>query len=163
MRTTEPWSLSDWLTAIGIGLTALGIMLATAGLATPAVLTGLGVATGAFGVASTVADLHHRSELGILTDADTHQAILFIAADIVSVLTLGIGRASALAGEAAVAAGRTTQVVVRLRQAAALATLADKALGRPCWSPWAPTTCSSIRRSSMATCRLRNAMLRSPS
>jgi Domain of unknown function (DUF4157) len=129
MRTTEPWSLSDWLTAIGIGLTALGVILASAGLATPAVLTGLGVASAAFGIASTVADLQHRSELGILTEADTHRAILFIAADIVSVLTLGLGRAAALAGEAAAAAGRTTQVVVRLRQAAAIATLADKALG----------------------------------
>lgn len=127
--TTEPWSLSDWLTAIGIGLTALGIMLASAGLATPAVLTGLGVATAAFGVASTLADLLHRSELGILTDADTRRAILFIAADIVSALTLGVGRAAALAGEAAALAGRSTQMVVRLRQAAALATLADKALG----------------------------------
>ena len=127
--TTEPWSLTDWLSAIGLGLTALGVMLATAGLATPAVLTGLGVATAAFGVASTLADVQHRSELGILTDADIHGAILFIAADIVSALTLGIGRAAALAGEAAATAGRTTQMVVRLRQAAALATAADKALG----------------------------------
>jgi hypothetical protein len=129
MRTTEPWSLSDWLTAIGIGLTALGLILATGGLATPGVLAGLGVASATFGIAATVADLQHRSELGILTSADTHRAILFIAADIVSVLSLGLGRAAALAGEAAAAAGRTTQIVVRLRQAAALATLADKALG----------------------------------
>ena len=129
MRTTEPWSLSDWLTAIGIGLTALGVILATAGLATPAVLTGLGVASAAFGIASTVADLHHRSELGILTEADTRRAILFIAADIVSVLSLGLGRAAALASESAAAVGRTTQVVVRLRQAAAIANLADKTLG----------------------------------
>lgn len=129
LQTTEPWSLSDWLTAIGIGLTALGIILATGGLATPGVLAALGVASAAFGIASTVADLEHRSELGILTDADTHRAILFIAADIVSALTLGVGRAAALAGEAAVAAGRTTQVFIRLRQAAAIVNLADKALG----------------------------------
>ena len=129
LRTTEPWSLSDWLGAIGIGLTALGVILMTGGLATPAVLTGLGIAAAGFGVASTLADLRHRSELGILTDADTRRAILFLAADIVSALTLGVGRAAALAGEAAVAAGRVTSVAVRLRRAAAVADLADRALG----------------------------------
>ncbi len=129
LRTTEPWSLSDWLGAIGIGLTALGLILVTGGLATPAVLTGLGVAAAGFGVASTLADLHHRSELGILTEADTQRAILFLAADIVSALTLGLGRAATLAGEAAVAAGRTTRIAVRLRQAASVANLADRTLG----------------------------------
>src|SRR6185437_13097897 len=70
LETTEPWSLSDWLGAIGLSLAALALLLSTAGLATPAVLAGLGIGSAALSVGSTLADLSEKSELGILTQED---------------------------------------------------------------------------------------------
>ena len=97
LRTTEPWSLSDWLGAIGLTLAGLGIILLTGGAGTPAVLAALGIASASFGVASTLADLSHRDELGILTQADKDRAILAIAVDVASALSLGLGQAAGAA------------------------------------------------------------------
>ena len=129
LETTEPWSLSDWLTAIGLGLAGLGLILATGGLASPGVLAALGIASAGFSIASTVADLSHRSELGILTAEDRNRAILFIAADIASALSLGLGHAAAELTRAGVAAGRITRLTIIIRRAATAAAIADKALG----------------------------------
>jgi hypothetical protein len=129
LETTEPWSLSDWLSAIGMGLAALAIVLGTAGMATPAVLAGLGILGAAAGIGSTLADLQARSELGILTQEDKEKAVLFIAADLASALTLGLGRSAAGAARAATTAGRATRLTFVVQRAARAANVADRVLG----------------------------------
>jgi hypothetical protein len=49
METTEPWSLTDWLTWIGLGLVVLGMTAASAGAATPATLLLVGGSRGRHG------------------------------------------------------------------------------------------------------------------
>ena len=129
LRTTEPWSLSDWLGAIGLTLAGLGIILLTGGAGTPAVLAALGIASASFGVASTLADLSHRDELGILTQADKDRAILAIAVDVASALSLGLGQAAGAAGRAATAAGRVTRLTVVVQRSAQVAGVVDRTLG----------------------------------
>ncbi|MET0649825.1 MAG: DUF4157 domain-containing protein [Pyrinomonadaceae bacterium] len=99
MPTTEPWSLSDWLTAIGITAAALAIILGTAGYGTPAVIAG--VAAIGLSIGATAADLHERSEAGVLTQEDIDRATLSIAVDLASALTLGLGRIVAVSARAA--------------------------------------------------------------
>lgn len=130
IRTTESWSISDWLGAIGMGIAGLALILASAGMATPAVLAGLGIASAAFGVASTLADLHEKSELGILTTEDKERAILFIAADIASALSLGLGHVASEMGHAAVFAGRVSKVTILVQRTAKVAATADKLIGK---------------------------------
>jgi hypothetical protein len=129
LQTTEPWSLSDWLGAIGMSLAALALLLGTAGLATPAVLAGLGIASAAFSVGSTLADLKEKSELGILTQEDKNKAILFIAADIASALSAGLGHAARELGAAAAAAGRVSRLAIVVQRTATAVGAIDKALG----------------------------------
>lgn len=130
IRTTEPWSLSDWLGAIGLGVAGLALILGTAGMATPAVLAGLGIVSAAFGVASTLADLHEKSELGILTPEDKARAILFIAADIASALSLGLGQAANQLGRAAAVAGRVSKVTILVQRTAKVAAAVDQVIGK---------------------------------
>lgn len=99
LKTTEPWSLSDWLTAIGITVAALAIILGTAGYGTPAVIAG--VASIGLSIGATAADLHERSEAGVLTQEDIDRATLSIAVDLASALTLGLGRIAAVSARAA--------------------------------------------------------------
>ena len=128
LETTEPWSLSKWLGTIGMGLAALALILGTAGLATPAVLAGLGIASAAFGIGSTLAELSEKSELGILTQADRDKAMLFIAADLASALTLGLGRAASGATRMASAAGQVSRFTFVVQRAAAGMAVVDTAL-----------------------------------
>ncbi len=70
LRTTEPWSLSDWLAAIGITLGLLAITVGTLGSGTApaaAAATVLFVGSAAAGVGSGVADIYERSQLDELT------------------------------------------------------------------------------------------------
>lgn len=129
LETTEPWSLSKWLGMIGMGIAALALILGTAGLATPAVLAGLGILGAAAGIGSTLADLNERSELGILTQADKDKAILFIAADLASALTLGLGRAASGLARGAAAGSRATKLAFVVQRAATGAGVADRVLG----------------------------------
>jgi hypothetical protein len=129
LRTTEPWSLSDWLGAIGLTLAGLGVILLTGGVGTPAVLAALGIASASFGVAATLADLSHRDELGILTQADKDRAVLAIAVDVASALSLGLGQAAGAAGRATATAGRVTRLTVVVQRSAQVAGVVDRALG----------------------------------
>src|SRR5207249_2977731 len=60
LPTTEPWSVSKWLGVIGMGIAGLALILASGGLATPGVLTALGVASAGFSIASTLAELQEK-------------------------------------------------------------------------------------------------------
>ena len=121
--TTEPWSLSDWLSAIGMALAAIAIaaaVLATGGAAAPAAVAfyaGVGAAAAA---GSTLANLHERRQQGILTSANIDDAMISIAIDVVTALSMGLGRLIALppaaariglTGERFIALQRATQVV----------------------------------------------------
>ena len=99
LQTTEPWSLSDWLDAIGITVAALAIIIGTAGYGTPAVIAG--VASIGLSIGATVADLHERSEAGVLTQEDIDRATLSIVVDLASALTLGLGRIASVSARAA--------------------------------------------------------------
>jgi hypothetical protein len=68
MDTTEPWSLTDWLTWIGIGLVVLGATVASAGLATPA--TVLIVGGSLTSAAAGVADIVEKKQAGVLETRD---------------------------------------------------------------------------------------------
>ncbi len=124
LETTEPWSLSDWLSAIGIALAAITItasVLATGGASTPAAVAfyaGLGAA--AAGAGSTLAQMHEKSEQGILTSADVNNAMVSIGIDIITAASMGLGRLVSLpataariglTGERFIALQRITQVV----------------------------------------------------
>jgi hypothetical protein len=129
LRTTEPWSVSKWLGAIGMGIAGLALILASGGLATPGVLTALGVASAGFSIASTLTELQEKAELGILTDEEKYKAILFIAADLASALSAGLGAAAAKATKAATIAGRATRMTVLIQRTAKAASAVDKLLG----------------------------------
>ena len=130
LETTASWSLSDWLGAIGIGLAALAIILGTGGLASGAVVAGLTVASAGFSIASTVSDLAHRSELGILTGEDKEKAVLFIAADLASVFSLGLSRTAGSLARLAAETGEVSRMTIIVRRAATAAAFGDKWLGR---------------------------------
>jgi hypothetical protein len=105
LETTEPWSLSDWLQAIGIALAAIALVaavVATGGAAAPAAVAfyaGLGAA--AAGIGSILASLHEKREQGILTSKDIDEAMISIGIDILTAMTMGLGRLVALPGAAA--------------------------------------------------------------
>ena len=124
LETTEPWSLSDWLTAIGIALAAIALtatLVATGGASAPAVIAfyaGLGAA--AAGIGASLANLHERDQQGILTSADVDAAMISIAIDLVTAASMGLGRLVTVPGAAArlgligerfIALQRVTQVV----------------------------------------------------
>ena len=87
--TEASWDLSDWLQAIGIGLAALGLILATAGAGTPAAVAF--IAASAVGIMATVEDLNEKAAHGMLTQEDLDRAVLYIALDIAGALTAGLG------------------------------------------------------------------------
>ena len=93
LRTTMPTEMSDWLAAAGLTLVAIGIIALTAGAGTPAALAFAGSA--AFGAAGTAMALHEKEEQGLATQQDRNESMVFIAADLLSVLTLGLGRIAA--------------------------------------------------------------------
>ncbi len=124
LETTEPWSLSDWLSAIGMALAAIALVaavIATGGAAAPAAVAFYaGVGAAAFGVGSTLASLHEKSQHGILTSKDVDEAMISIAIDIVTAASMGLGRLVALpraaariglTGERFLALQRVTQAV----------------------------------------------------
>ena len=90
MDTTEPMSLTDWLTWIGLGLVVLGATAASAGLATPATLLIVGGSLA--GAAAGVADIVERKEAGVLETRD-------IVINVVQII-------GSLAGAGAAASGR---------------------------------------------------------
>ncbi len=124
LETTEPWSLSDWLSAIGMALAAIALVaavVASGGAAAPAAVAfyaGLGAA--AAGIGSSLAGLHEKSEQGILTSSDVDKAMISIGIDIITAASMGLGRLVAapaaaarigLAGERFIVLQRITQMV----------------------------------------------------
>jgi hypothetical protein len=114
LETTEPWTVSDWLGAIGMTLAAIALIagtVATLGLAAPATVPALaGIATAAgigaagFNIASTVTGLEEKKAYGLLTEEDKDRAIFSITLDIIGALSLGLGRLAAVAEAGAQAA-----------------------------------------------------------
>jgi hypothetical protein len=138
LETTEPWTATDWLKAIGmtlgaIALVAAGIVTggAALGLAAPTIagITTFGAVTGilgaGFNIAGTVADMREKERFGLLTPEEKARGYLSIALDIVGALSMGLGRLASIAEEGAVAiqAGRSVGAVTR-----ALATLEGRSL-----------------------------------
>lgn len=148
LRTTEPWSVSDWLTAVGIALAAIALVasvVATGGASAPAAVAfyaGLGAA--AAGIGSTLANLHERSQQGILTSADIDRAMVSIAIDIVTAASMGLGRLVALPGAAA-RIGVTGERFIALQRATQVARAG--ALGGDLYHAWSFTSglVSSLR------------------
>lgn len=127
LRTTAPLEWSDWLTYLGLGAAGVGLMLLTAGAATPLV-AGAFITGSALGVGSTLAGWAERSEHGMLTSGDVARGTLMIAADIAGSLALGAGtivKAAAVGGRAATLAGR---VFVPLTRTAVVADLVNLAV-----------------------------------
>lgn len=121
--TTEPWSLSDFFSAIGMALAAIALVaavVATGGAAAPAAVAFYaGIGAAAAGVGSSLAQMHEKREQGILTSADVDNAMISIAIDIVTAASMGLGRLVALpraaarlglTGERFIALQRITQV-----------------------------------------------------
>lgn len=110
LTTTEPQTLSSFLTRLGIALAAVGLVLLTGGAGTPAALAFIGAA--AAGVGSTLAGMQEKAEQGLLTERDIDQAAVFIAADILSAFSAGLGRIAVVSARAA-QAGRTASLIGR--------------------------------------------------
>ena len=110
LETTEPTTLSGFLTKLGIALAAIGMVLLTGGAGTPAALAFIGAA--AAGVGSTLAGMQEKAEQGLLTERDINQAIVFIAADILSAFSAGLGRIASVSARAA-QAGRAASLIGR--------------------------------------------------
>ncbi|MBG0738445.1 DUF4157 domain-containing protein [Paeniglutamicibacter antarcticus] len=122
LETTEPTSLSEYLgyAALAVGLIAL--TLGTAGMGTAAAVAVFG--SSALGVAGTVAGLSEKEQHGMATSGDRAKAALFIAADIASALTLGLGKVAQGAARAGSLASTTARLVGRVFVPVAGATLA---------------------------------------
>lgn len=96
LQTTEPWSLSDWLRAVGLALAALALVagvIATGGAAAAgAIAVYAGIGSAAFSIGGTFAEMQERSEHGALTKANVDEAAISIGIDLVSMFSLGFGR-----------------------------------------------------------------------
>ncbi len=89
LETTEPWTFIDWLTAIGMAVAILG-SLVFAPFSTPMLISvGLGTAMSITGRALR---LREMEEHGVLTESDVSRFYWDVALDLVSALTLGLGR-----------------------------------------------------------------------
>ncbi len=97
MQTTEPWTLSTWLRAIGLTLAAAALVLGTAGVGTPAAVALVGAS--AFSIGGTLAELHERSQHGMLRDEDVARATLSIVADLATAFSAGLGRIAVVAAQ----------------------------------------------------------------
>lgn len=125
LDTHAKWEMSDWLSAIGITLAAIGLVLVTAGYGTPAAIALVG--SGLVGAAATYTSLQERERHGIATESDRNRAYFEIGLDILSALTFGVGRiasATRTFGRLASFAGRAYAPLVRLNAAGNLAQLA---------------------------------------
>jgi hypothetical protein len=97
LATTEPWSLGDWLKAIGLSVMVIG-SLVFAPFSTPALIAfGVGAA---FSAAGGISDLMDKQEKGTLTNADTGRFFWDLSLDIISGVTLGVGRIARVAAAA---------------------------------------------------------------
>lgn len=98
LETTEPTSLSDWLSYLGMALAAVAIVagvIASGGAAAPVagtIAVWAGIGAGAAGIGSTLADLREKSKQGMLTDRDVDRAMIQIGIDLVGMMSLGLGR-----------------------------------------------------------------------
>ncbi|MFN0085504.1 MAG: DUF4157 domain-containing protein [Blastocatellia bacterium] len=123
LETTEPLSLSDWLSAIGMTLAAIALVAVTvatggvAGAGAVAFYAGLGATAASIG--SSLASLHEKSQQGILTSAAVDEAMISIGIDIITAGSMGLGRLVAapraaarlgFTGERLIALQRLTQV-----------------------------------------------------
>jgi len=125
MPTTEPWTLSDWLTAIGVSIAVLGIVLGTAGYGTPAAIA-LAVSAGV-SIGATLANIAELKEHNLLTQKAIDRAALSIALDVISALTLGLGKVVSVsmktAAKASASGARGTAIAAR---ATAMASRANR-------------------------------------
>ncbi|MQY12622.1 hypothetical protein SRB5_27580 [Streptomyces sp. RB5] len=126
MATTAPTSFWTWLGRIGLGVAVLGSLvfapLSTPFLVTAALGTGIKLAAG-------YARLREKQEHGVWTQADTDQFHWELAQDILSAVTLGVGRMGVVAAEAgalarAASATRVWFVLRRLEAGSQLVNIA---------------------------------------
>lgn len=96
LETTEPWSLSDWLRAIGLALTVIAVgaaVIATGGAAAPAAVAFYaGIGAGVASIGASFAHLDELNQQGALTGADVDEAAISIGIDLVSMMSMGFGR-----------------------------------------------------------------------
>lgn len=98
METTASATFLDWITGIGIAISLIG-SLVFAPFSTP-MLAGVLLGTG-LSIAGRVGRISEQEEHGVLTEGNVNQFYWDLSLDIVSALTLGMGRvmtASAQAG-----------------------------------------------------------------
>jgi hypothetical protein len=126
MEMTEPRTISDWLGIIGMTLGAIALIAgiivtggALAGVAVPALVGEIGLATGiaaaGFGIASTLTERAERRKYGLWTAEDEQRAYLSIALDIIGALAMGLGRLAVAAqtGARALQTGARVSAVTR--------------------------------------------------
>jgi hypothetical protein len=89
-RTTEPWSVSDWLMAIGLAAAVIGITLATAGAGTAATVFIIGSSLA--GAAAAGFGMKEKAEQGMLTTEDKVVGAATIVAELLSPATAGLGK-----------------------------------------------------------------------
>lgn len=101
---TEPWSFSDWISAIGMvfaGIALVAGVIATGGAAAPgAIAFGASLGAAAFGSAGTLLALQEKGEHGLLTEEDKTRAGIDIGLNVLSAATLGLGRVVSAPGAA---------------------------------------------------------------
>lgn len=105
MATTAPTSFWTWLGRIGLTIAILG-SLVFAPMSTPFLIT-FALGTG-IKIAASYARLQEKKEHGVWTQADTDQFHWELAQDILSAVTLGVGRLGVVAAEAGNFARATT-------------------------------------------------------
>ncbi len=120
VETTEPWAVSDWLSAIGFTLAAVALIagiIVTGGFAAPAAVPALsaisvaaGLGSAGFSIASSVSGLEERRAHGLLTERDVNQATIAISIDVAGALSLGLGRLVASAARAGRSAGAAARL-----------------------------------------------------
>lgn len=116
LTTTEQWTASDWLHAIGMTLGAIALVatvLASGGLAlglaaptigaigTVGVVAGVGAA--GFNAVGTYLEMQEKARFGLLTPEEKERGYLSIALDIVGAVSLGLGHLATIAREGALA------------------------------------------------------------
>lgn len=127
LPTTAPLTLTEFLEGLGLVLAAIAItaaVVATGGGAAPvAVAFYAGIAAAGVSAAATWSDMQDKELHGILTAADKDAAAISIGLDIISALSMGLGKIVTAPG----AAARFGSRFVVLKNAANAAKLADAA------------------------------------